>query len=82
MSDNDTRLAEAIAALVSAAAATATSPAVPETVLTVDEVADRLKISKSLVYKSISDGQMRSIKIGKRRLIPASEVQRLIKSAA
>jgi excisionase family DNA binding protein len=75
------QLAEAIAAFVSATASPSKVPT-PETVLTIDEVAKRLKISKSLVYKAIGDGNLKSIRIGKRRLVPASEVQRLIESAA
>ena len=50
--------------------------------LTIDEVAQRLKISKSLVYRAIGDGKLRSIRIGNRRLIPASEITRLIGSPA
>jgi excisionase family DNA binding protein len=83
MTDLNAQLAEALAALLAAAAAKPTPPpARPETVLSIEEVAERLKVSKSLIYKAIADGQMRSIKIGKRRLVPASEVQRLIEEAA
>lgn len=83
MSDQTGRLAEAIAALLAAAAVAPAAPesSAPETVLTVPETAERLKISRSLVYKAISDGTLRSVRIGKRRLIPVSEVQRLIDSA-
>ena len=86
MSDSrvpNTQLADALAALLAATANAAAGPAAaPETVLTVEEVGERLKISKSLVYKAINDGKLKSIRIGKRRLVPASEVQRLIESAA
>jgi len=83
MSGNpNTQLAEAIAAMLSATAAAAVPAAASETVLTIDEVAERLKISRSLVYRAIGDGKLRSIRIGKRRLVPASEIARLIESAA
>lgn len=82
MSDSKTQLADAIAALLSATAAAAAKPKAPETVLTVHEAAERLKISRGLVYAAIKDGTIRSVRIGKRRLIPSSEIQRLIDSAS
>jgi excisionase family DNA binding protein len=82
MTDTGNALTEAIAALVAAATAAAAPTPAPETVLTIAEVAARLKISRGLVYRAIADGKMRSIRIGKRRLVPASEVQRIIDSAA
>lgn len=83
MSETNVQLAEAIAALVAAASSTApAAPKAPETLLTINEVAERLRISKGLVYRMIGDGKLRSIRIGKRRLVPATEVTRLIESAA
>ena len=82
MSESDTQLAKAIAALLSATAAAAATPQAPETVLTVQEAAERLKISRGLVYSAIKDGTIRSVRIGKRRLIPTGEIQRLIDSAS
>jgi excisionase family DNA binding protein len=82
MTEPSNALTEAIAALVAAATPAAPPPTAPETVLTIEEVAERLKISKGLVYRAIGDGTLKSIRIGKRRLVPASEVQRLIESAA
>lgn len=82
MSDHNAPLAEAVAALLAAVATTAEPAKAPETVLSIEEVAERLKVSRSLVYRAIGDGKLKSIRIGKRRLIPASEVQRLIDSAA
>jgi excisionase family DNA binding protein len=83
MSDANDPLATAIAALV--AATRATSPqasAPPQTLLTVDEAAEKLRVSRSLIYGQMRDGRLRGIKIGRRRLIPASEVERLIRGAA
>ena len=81
MSEPNSQLAEAIAALLAATAAATAAPEAPETVLTVEEVAERLKISKSHVYSAIRDGKLRSFRIGKRRLIPVGEIARLIDSA-
>jgi len=82
MSDNKAQLAEAIAALLAATSAAVVTPPPPETVLTVEEAAERLKVSKTLLYRAIGDGEIRSIRIGKRRLIPSSEITRLIGSTA
>lgn len=82
MTESNSQLAQAIAALLSATAAAAATPQAPETVLTVQEAAERLKISRGLVYSAITDGTIRSVRIGKRRLIPSSEIQRLIDSAS
>ena len=55
------------------------APAVePDTVLTVDEAAQSLDISRSLVYKLIGRGELDSIRIGNRRFIPVSDVNRII----
>jgi len=55
------------------------APAVePDTVPTVDEAAQSLDISRSLVYKLIGRGELDSIRIGNRRFIPVSDVNRII----
>jgi excisionase family DNA binding protein len=82
MSDAN-ELATAIAALVAATRATSPqAPAAAQTLLTVDEAAEKLRVSRSLIYGQMRDGLLRGIKIGRRRLIPASEVERLIRGAA
>lgn len=43
-----------------------------------DGAAKRLGISTRAVYTAIAQGDLRSFKIGKRRLIPDSELQRLV----
>lgn len=42
-----------------------------ELVLTVDEAAERLRVSRWTVYNLIRSNQLRTIKIGRRRLVPA-----------
>ena len=38
--------------------------------LTIDEAAARLRVSRWSVYNLIRSGQLRTIKIGRRRLVP------------
>ncbi|TDD73480.1 DNA-binding protein [Actinomadura darangshiensis] len=41
-------------------------------VLTVDEAAERLRVSRWTLYNLIRSNQLRTIKIGRRRLVPAN----------
>jgi excisionase family DNA binding protein len=43
-------------------------------VLTVDEAAERLRVSRWTLYNLIRSNQLRTVKIGRRRLIPASAI--------
>lgn len=50
-------------------------PAPPaDQLLSVDQAAGQLQIGRSLLYELIGRGQLRSISIGRRRLIPAGAV--------
>jgi len=51
----------------------------PETLLTVKPVLKRLSISRSMLYHLLSTGQIRSVKIGSARRIPASAVDDYIR---
>lgn len=53
----------------------------PDTVLTVDEAAAQLSVSRSLIYTMMRTGQLDSVRIGRRRCIPVTEVTRIIDSA-
>ncbi|MFL6053320.1 MAG: helix-turn-helix domain-containing protein [Actinoallomurus sp.] len=44
------------------------------TVLTVDEAAERLRVSRWTLYNLIRSNQLRTVKIGRRRLVPASAI--------
>ena len=46
--------------------------------LSVTEVALALGLSRSSVYQMIRRGELRSVKLGARRVIPASEIARLL----
>jgi excisionase family DNA binding protein len=42
-----------------------------ELLLTVEEVARRLRIGRTLVYQLISSGELESVKVGRLRRVPA-----------
>jgi excisionase family DNA binding protein len=43
---------------------------VPAVLYRVDEAADALRLSRSLLYELIRSGQLRTVKAGRRRLVP------------
>jgi excisionase family DNA binding protein len=45
---------------------------------TVEEAARLLGVSRTLTYRLIKDGQLLSIKIGKRRLVPMTSLESFI----
>jgi excisionase family DNA binding protein len=54
--------------------------------LTVDEAAERLRVSRWTIYNLIRSNRLRTIRIGRRRLVPATAVSdfldQLLKVAA
>jgi excisionase family DNA binding protein len=69
-------LAEAIRAEVAVQAAA--QQGAPDRLLSVDEAAEHLGISRSLAYQLIAKGQLHTLKVGRRRLIPSSAVDAYI----
>jgi excisionase family DNA binding protein len=55
-------------------------------VLTVDEAAERLRVSRWTLYNLIRSNQLRTVKIGRRRLVPvnalAEYIDQLMEEAA
>jgi excisionase family DNA binding protein len=47
-------------------------------VLTVKEVQDRLRMSRNAVYEAIGRGEIPSIKVGRRILVPRKQYERLL----
>jgi excisionase family DNA binding protein len=45
---------------------------------TVEEASRMLGVSRTLAYRLIKDGQLRSIKIGRRRLVPMTSLESFI----
>lgn len=74
------RLAAAIAELAEALRAELREEpaAAPERLLGVDEAAAMLGIGRSRLYDEIAAGQLRSIRVGRRRLVPASAIAEFI----
>ncbi|WOF19450.1 helix-turn-helix domain-containing protein [Mycobacterium avium] len=72
-------IAAAVAALLAAVGQNQTpAPAAPVTMLTVSETAEMLRCSESLIYAQLKDGRIKGVKVGRRRLIPMREIDRLI----
>lgn len=77
MTDPDP-VAAAVAALIAALQATEPDPEpAPQEMLTVREAAEYLRCSESLIYTMLTDGRLRGVRIGRRRLIGMSEVRRI-----
>ncbi|ORA27402.1 excisionase family DNA-binding protein [Mycobacterium aquaticum] len=72
-------VAAAVAALVTAlqAAQPPTQTVAPQRMLTVKETAECLRCSESLIYAQLKDGRLRGVRVGRRRLIAMSEIQRV-----
>lgn len=56
----------------------AASPETPKQLLTVDEARTELRISKWMLNELIRSRELASIKLGRRRLIPANAIRELI----
>jgi excisionase family DNA binding protein len=52
----------------------AAGPAAPDRLYGVDQAAEALSLGRSLVYQEIANGRLRSLKVNRRRLIPASAI--------
>jgi excisionase family DNA binding protein len=45
---------------------------IPARLLTIEAVMERLSVARSTVYNLMDSGQLRSVKVGRRRLVPES----------
>jgi len=45
---------------------------------TVKNLAKKIQLSESMLWKLIKNGQVKTIKIGRRTLVPASELTRIL----
>jgi excisionase family DNA binding protein len=59
---------------------TTTASGRPLRMLSVPEAANELGISRSLTYELLSSGALRSVKIGRRRLVPREAIEAYIAS--
>lgn len=55
----------------------ATSPA-PDRLLNVDEAAASLGLGRTALYTEIAEGRLRSVTVGRRRLVPAAAIGEFI----
>lgn len=53
---------------------------VPAVLYGVDEAAIALRLSRSLIYELIRSGRLRSVKQGRRRLVPVSALDEYVAS--
>ncbi len=53
---------------------------VPAVLYGVDEAASALRLSRSLIYELIRSGRLRSVKQGRRRLVPVSALNEYVAS--
>lgn len=51
-----------------------------ESLLTINEASERLRIGRSTLYDLIRSKRLRTIKIGSRRLVPASAIDQVVAS--
>lgn len=70
------------AALLAAVADAAPAADAPDRLLSVAEAADALGVGCSRLYDEISSGRLRSIRVGRRRLIPAGAIREYVERAA
>ncbi len=54
------------------------SNTVPRTAYSLDEAARSLGLSRRTLYDLMDRGQLTTVKLGKRRLVPAAELERLV----
>jgi len=66
-------LAEALLAALRAEAAQATAG--PDRLLSIEEAAQALGIGRSRLYDELAAGRLRSVKLGRRRLVPSSAIR-------
>lgn len=74
---------ELVAALLAVVRAEAAPvPGASDRLLSIDEAATALGIGRTALYHELTNGRLRSFKIGRRRLIPASAIDAYIEVRA
>ncbi len=76
------QLVAAIRATVQAELAVQVPGPVRQRLLTVDQAAGELGIGRSRLYQEIGAGRLRSVKVGRRRLVPTSAITTYIEALA
>lgn len=60
----------------------ASVPPAPDRLLSIDEAATMLGIGRTAAYGELQAGRLRSVKVGRRRLVPAAAVSEFIAGRA
>ena len=78
----EARIRQAVAELADAiiAALDEEPSSAPDRLLSVDEAAAILGLGRSLLYSEIAAGRVLSVKVGRRRLIPAAAIAEYIRN--
>jgi excisionase family DNA binding protein len=63
-----------VEAMLAALATRAAAPPPADRLLSINEAAQHLAIGRTALYRQLGRGRIRSIKVGRRRLIPASAI--------
>lgn len=53
---------------------------IPPVLYRVDEATEALRISRSVIYELIRSGQLRTVKVGRRRLVPVQALDEYVAS--
>jgi excisionase family DNA binding protein len=78
----ETATRELVDALRAEIAATTLPEPQPDRLLSIPDAADALGIGRSRLYVEISAGRIRTVKVGRRRLVPSTAVRDYIGTAA
>ena len=80
----EARVRQAVAdladALLAALRESEALPAGPDRLLSVDEAARALGLGRSITYGELSSGRLRSLRVGRRRLVPATAIAEFIET--
>lgn len=81
------RLAAAMSALVEALreelrAEAEVGPRTPDRLLSIPEAAAALSVGRTMIYSELAAGRLRSVKAGRRRLVPSSAITQYVQDRA
>lgn len=67
-------IAELTAAIRDELRAAEGQPGAPDRLLSIDEAAEALGVGRSRLYVEVANGSLRTVKVGRRRLVPSSAI--------